>query len=51
MDIDPRCADVAVRRWQAFTALDAVLAGEDRVFGDIEAVRTEPRIPSVVSHR
>jgi DNA modification methylase len=43
MELDPRYVDVAVRRWQAFTARNAVLADEDRTFIDVEAVRQEAK--------
>lgn len=39
MEIDPRYVDVAVLRWQTLTGKSAVLAGEDRVFIDVAAVR------------
>jgi DNA modification methylase len=32
MEIDPHYADVAVRRWQAFTRRDAVLESTDQTF-------------------
>jgi DNA modification methylase len=40
MDIDPGYCDVAVRRWQEATGEAAVLAGEDRVFADVAAMRS-----------
>ena len=42
MDVDARYVDVAVRRWQTFTGRSAVLAGEERVFNDVSAVRDVP---------
>ena len=39
VDIDPRYVDVAIQRWQNLTGKPAVLAGEDRVFGDVAAAR------------
>ena len=39
VDIDPRYVDVAIQRWQNLTGKAAVLAGEDRVFGDVAATR------------
>jgi DNA modification methylase len=43
MDIDARYVDVAVQRWQVFTGRNAVLAGEDRIFVDVEAVRRKTK--------
>ncbi len=42
MDIDARYIDVAVQRWQRMTGKAAVLAGEERVFGDIATARIGP---------
>jgi hypothetical protein len=39
MEIDPRYCDVTIERWQRLTGGTAVLAGEDRVFADVAAVR------------
>ena len=35
MEIDPRYADVAIRRWQSFTRRDAVLESAGRTFDEI----------------
>ncbi|WP_439580364.1 site-specific DNA-methyltransferase, partial [Elioraea sp.] len=39
MEIDPGYCDVTVERWQEVTGEAAVLAGEDRVFSDVAAMR------------
>jgi DNA modification methylase len=39
MDIDPRCVDVAVVRWQRFSGKQAVLDGDGRTFEEIARVR------------
>jgi DNA modification methylase len=39
MELDPKYADVIVRRWQDYTGQCAVLAGEDRSFDEIAAGR------------
>jgi len=40
MEIDPAYCDVAVRRWQDLTGKLALLDGDHRSFGDLEAERT-----------
>ena len=40
MEIDPAYCDVAVRRWQDLTGKQALLDGDHRSFGDLEAKRT-----------
>lgn len=37
MELDPLYADVAIRRWQAWTGLDAIDAATGRTFNDIAA--------------
>jgi DNA modification methylase len=39
MEIDPRYCDVTIERWQRLTGATAVLAGEDRAFADVAAMR------------
>jgi DNA modification methylase len=39
MEIDPRYCDVTIERWQRLTGRTAVLAGEERVFADVAAMR------------
>jgi DNA modification methylase len=39
MELSPAYVDVAVRRWQAFTGLPAVLQGDGRAFALVEAER------------
>lgn len=41
MEIDPRYVDVAIRRWQSLTKLDAVLVGDGRTFEEIEEARSK----------
>ena len=45
MEIDPLYVDVAVRRWQRWSGEDAVLEGDGRTFGQIQADRTEGGVP------
>jgi hypothetical protein len=40
LEIDPRYVDVAVRRWQAFTGKDAVLASTNQVFEEVSDARS-----------
>ena len=40
MEIDPKYADVAVRRWQAVTGRDAVYEDSDMTFDELAAART-----------
>jgi predicted O-methyltransferase YrrM len=42
MEIDPIYADVAIRRWQRFTARDAILESTGRTFGELESERRAP---------
>jgi DNA modification methylase len=39
MELDPKYADVIVRRWQEYTGDGAVLAGDDRSFDEVAAER------------
>ena len=39
MELEPRYVDVAVRRWKAFTGLDACLRGDGRSFAVVAAER------------
>jgi DNA modification methylase len=39
MEIDPKYADVIVRRWQEFTGKHAVLDNDGRTFADLEQQR------------
>jgi hypothetical protein len=39
MELDPLYADVAVRRWQAFTNKQATLLGDGRTFDAVAAER------------
>ena len=40
IEIDPRYVDTAVRRWQTFTGMAAVLAGDRRSFAELAVERT-----------
>jgi DNA modification methylase len=42
MEIDPHYADVAIRRWQAFTRRDAVLESTGRTFDDLAGNGRQP---------
>jgi DNA modification methylase len=39
IELSPAYFDVALRRWEAFTGVTAVLEGDDRSFADIAAHR------------
>jgi hypothetical protein len=39
MELDGRYADIAIRRWQAFTGMQATLFGDGRPFEAITAER------------
>jgi len=41
MDIDPLHVDTGVRRWQALTGKDAVLAGTDLTFNEVQIARSD----------
>jgi DNA modification methylase len=40
MEIDPAYVDIAVRRWQRFTGLDAILEATGQTFDEVAASRT-----------
>ena len=40
VELNPPYVDMAVRRWQQFTGLDAVLEGDGRTFAEVAASRT-----------
>jgi len=40
IECDPRYVDVAIQRWQKWTKLEAILAGDGRSFEEISAVRS-----------
>jgi len=42
MEIDPLYVDATIRRWQAFTRRDAVLAATGQTFGEVAAQRSSP---------
>lgn len=44
VELTPRYVDVAVRRWQAFTGLEATLEGDGRTFAEIEADRLDAEV-------
>jgi hypothetical protein len=39
MEYDPRYVDVAIKRWESLTKLEATLAGDGRTFDEITASR------------
>jgi DNA modification methylase len=39
IDLDPRCVDMCIRRWQQVTGETAVHANSNRAFSDLEEVR------------
>jgi DNA modification methylase len=41
LELEPRYVDVAIRRWETYTKLEAVLDGDGRTFSEIEAERLE----------
>jgi DNA modification methylase len=43
MEIDPLYVDAAIRRWQAFTKRDAVLAATGQTFSEVAADRSSPK--------
>ncbi len=43
IEIDPHYANVAVRRWQAFTRRDAVLESSGRTFDELAKLGGQPR--------
>jgi hypothetical protein len=44
IDLDPIYVDVAVRRWQAYTGKDAILAASGQTFDEVGEVRTNNAI-------
>ena len=44
MEIDPHYADVAIRRWQAFTRRDAVLESTGQTFDELAKVGRQSRL-------
>jgi DNA modification methylase len=40
LEIDPRYADVTIRRWQAFTKRDAILEASGQTFDDVAGAHT-----------
>ena len=41
VEYEPRYVDVAVRRWEAFTKMEAILEGDGRTFAEVEAERAD----------
>ena len=41
LEIDPLYVDVAIRRWQAFTKRDAILAATGQTFDEVAAARSK----------
>jgi DNA modification methylase len=41
MELDPKYADVIVKRWQEYTGHQAVLESDDRSFDEVAAERVE----------
>jgi DNA modification methylase len=39
LEFEPTYVDVAIRRWEAYTRRDALLEGDGRTFGEVEAER------------
>ena len=42
MELDPRYADVIVRRWQDYTGKSALFSGDQRNFEEVSALRVDP---------
>ena len=51
LEYEPAFVDVAVRRWQAYTKVDAILNGEGRTFDEIAEERLNQRLASSVVGR
>jgi DNA modification methylase len=49
LEIEPRYVDVAIKRWEALTKRDAVLADDGRTFAEISALRSSPTSEPVVA--
>lgn len=43
MELEPRWVDVAVRRWQSYSGLQATLEGDGRTFNEIESERKKAK--------
>ena len=43
LECEPRYVDVAIRRWEACTKLEAVLEGDGRTYAEVKAERLESR--------
>jgi DNA modification methylase len=41
LELEPHYVDVAIRRWESYTELEAILEGDGRTFSQIEADRLE----------
>ena len=44
LEIEPGYVDAAIRRWQAFTGCDALLASNGTIFDDVAAERREAAV-------
>ncbi|WIG52217.1 MAG: DNA modification methylase [Afipia sp.] len=44
IELDPRYVDVAIRRWQSMTKLEAILEGDGRTFEEIEEARSKASV-------
>src|SRR6185295_18270771 len=42
LEIDPKYADVIVRRWQEYTGKTATLNGDGRTFNELAGIRVQP---------
>jgi len=49
MEIDPKYADVIIRRWQDYTGQKAVLDGDGRTFAEIAAARGPPAVEATAA--
>lgn len=45
VELNPLYVDMAVKRWQLFTGLEATLEGDGRTFSAVTADRTAPKVP------
>jgi DNA modification methylase len=43
LELDPIYVDTTIRRWQAFTKRDAVLAGTDTTFDEVTTARSSKK--------
>jgi DNA modification methylase len=46
LEIDPRYADVSIRRWQRVSGRDAILESTSQTFEDLTLTRRGPSIPT-----